>query len=84
MEYILIFFLRKTSSSVRKWKITSIFLKMEEASKTTSIFVEQPKKILQPKTIKNKNNGCGTTPGNLVVIVIILARDFYVGQSTHS
>ena len=23
-------------------------------------------KVLQPKTIKNKNNGCGTAPGNLV------------------
>ena len=21
---------------------------------------------MQPKTIKNENNGCGTTPGNLV------------------
>ena len=28
--------------------------------KTTS------KKIMQPKTIKSKNNGCGTAPGNLV------------------
>jgi hypothetical protein len=25
----------------------------------------QPKKIMQPKTIKSKNNGCGTAPGNL-------------------
>ena len=25
------------------------------------------KKIMQPKTIKTKNNGCGTDPGNLVV-----------------
>jgi hypothetical protein len=24
------------------------------------------KKIMQPKTIKSKNNGCGTAPGNLV------------------
>ena len=24
-------------------------------------------KVLQPKTIKNKNNGCGTAPGNLVL-----------------
>ena len=31
-----------------------------EKSKTTS------KKIMQPKTIKSKNNGCGTAPGNLV------------------
>ena len=22
--------------------------------------------VLQPKTVKNKNNGCGTAPGNLV------------------
>ena len=26
------------------------------------------KKIMQPKTIKIKNNGCGTAPGNLVVL----------------
>ena len=26
------------------------------------------KKIKQPKTIKSKNNGCGTAPGNLVFI----------------
>ena len=25
------------------------------------------KKIMQPKTIKSKNNGCGTAPGNLVL-----------------
>ena len=32
--------------------------------KTTS------KKIMQPKTIKTKNNGCGTAPGNLVTVYI--------------
>jgi hypothetical protein len=26
------------------------------------------KKIMQPKTIKSKNNDCGTAPGNLVCI----------------
>ena len=26
---------------------------------------------MQPKTIKSKNNGCGTTPGNLVDIHLI-------------
>jgi hypothetical protein len=25
-----------------------------------------PKKIIQPKTIKSKKNGCGTAPSNLV------------------
>ena len=25
----------------------------------------RPQKKMQPKTIKSKNNGCGTTPGNL-------------------
>ena len=25
------------------------------------------KKIVQPKTIKSKSNGCGTAPGNLVL-----------------
>ena len=26
------------------------------------------KTIMQPKTIKSKNNGCGTAPGNLVTV----------------
>ena len=58
-------------------KKTSIFLKMEDnlnffekgrrpqflrKCKTTS------KKIIQPKTIKSQNNGCGTAPSNLVNI----------------
>ena len=33
-----------------------MFLKMETTSK----------KIMQPTTIKSKDNGCGTAPGNLV------------------
>ena len=32
------------------------FMKMETISKN----------IMQPKTSKSKNNGCGTAPGNLV------------------
>ena len=28
------------------------------------------KRIMQPKTIKSKNKGCGTAPGNLVYIYI--------------
>ena len=31
--------------------------------KTTS------KKIMQPTTIKSKDNGCGTAPGNLVTLI---------------
>ena len=27
----------------------------------------RPQKIMQPKTIKSKKNGCGTAPGNLVL-----------------
>ena len=27
------------------------------------------KKIMQPKTIKSKNNDCGTAPGNLVLSI---------------
>ena len=27
---------------------------------------KQPQKKMQPKTIKSKDNGCGTAPGNLV------------------
>ena len=37
-----------------------MFLKIETTSK----------KIIQPTTIKSKNNGCGTAPGNLVIIII--------------
>ena len=52
------------------WKTTSIFLKMEDdlnhfkvrLGKTTSTISEQP------KINKNKYNGCGTAPGNLVHI----------------
>jgi hypothetical protein len=33
-----------------------MFLKMETTSK----------KIMQPTTIKSKDNGCGTAPGNLI------------------
>ena len=39
-----------------KRKTTSILLKIED----------DLKKIKQPKTIKSKNNDCGTAPGNLV------------------
>ena len=39
-----------------KWKTTPIYLEMED----------NLKKIIHPKTIKSKNNGCGTAPGNLV------------------
>ena len=35
-----------------------MFLKMETTSK----------KIMQPTTIKSKDNNCGTAPGNLVFI----------------
>ena len=31
----------------------------------------RPQKKIQPKTIKNKNNGCGTTPGNLVYYYLV-------------
>ena len=27
--------------------------------------MEDPQKIMQPKTIKSKNNGCSTAPGNI-------------------
>ena len=29
------------------------------------------KKNNQPKTIKSKNNGCGTAPGNLVIVIYL-------------
>ena len=49
--------------------MTSIYLKegddlMFLKMKTTS------KKLMQPKTIKSKYNGCGTAPGNLVYYII--------------
>jgi hypothetical protein len=31
---------------------------------------KRPKTIMQPKTIKSKNNGCGTALGNLVIYII--------------
>ena len=37
-----------------------MFLKMETTSK----------KIMQPTTIKSKDNGCGTAPGNLDLIIL--------------
>ena len=37
-----------------------MFLKMETTSK----------KIMQPTTIKSKDNGCGTAPGNLVLYIL--------------
>ena len=39
------------------WKTTSVFWKMEY----------NLKEIMQPHTIKSKNNDCGTAPGNLVL-----------------
>ena len=37
------------------------------------------KKIMQPKTIKSKNNGYGTAPGNLVFYIILQ----FMQTSTH-
>jgi hypothetical protein len=33
---------------------------------------DNPKKIEQPKAIKNENNGCGTSPGNLVEEILYI------------
>ena len=43
-----------------------LFLKMED---NLHFFLIEGdlNKIMQPKTIKCKNNGCGTAPGNLVI-----------------
>ena len=53
--------------------MTYIFLKMDDdLTFFTSIVSNRgppPKKIMQPKTINNKNNGCGTAPGKLVMNV---------------
>ena len=35
------------------------------------------KKIMQPKTIKSKNNDCGTAPGNLVLIYCLIYIRIY-------
>ena len=49
-------------------------------------------KILQPKTIKSKSNGCGTAPGNLVNLLpgnfsdnackqeLVLIRSYFPGS----
>ena len=41
------------------------------------------KEIMQPHTIKSKNNDCGTAPGNLVFIIL---RTFHedVKMNTHT
>ena len=51
-----------------KKKTTSISLKMED----------NLKKIMQPKTIKSKNKGCGTALGNLVIQ--FLSRYLQIGS----
>ena len=40
------------------------------------------KKMMQPKTIKSKNNGCGIVPGNLVLYFVQKAfLNFHVFQN---
>ena len=48
-----------------KRKTTLIFLLKEDDINFLKM-VDNLKKIMQPKTIKSKNNDCGTAPGNLV------------------
>ena len=48
----------RQSQFILKEEDDLMFLKMETTSK----------KIMQPSTIKSKDNGCGTAPGNLVFI----------------
>ena len=45
-------------------------LNLFERGRRLNIFKNETnlKKIMQPKTIKSKDNGCGTAPGNLVHI----------------
>jgi hypothetical protein len=53
--------------NIRNWRQTKIFLQMEE----DLIFFKQrttSKKIMQQKAMKSYSNGCGTAPGNLVII----------------
>ena len=38
---------------------------------------------MQPKTSKSKNNGCGTAPGNLVIVIIGIIDKYryqYIGS----
>ena len=53
---------------INKSKNNNIF----ENRKQTNFFKKEddPKKIMQPKSIKSKNNGCGTAPGNLVNYIL--------------
>jgi hypothetical protein len=53
---ILLFSNGRKTQFVLKRKTTSFFLKMKDNLKQYN----------KPKTIKSKNNGCGTAPGNLV------------------
>ena len=41
------------------------------------------KKIMQPETIKSKDNGCGTAPGNLVFNIYWTMCPIFIGQSIY-
>ena len=43
-----------------------LIFKKKEDDLNFLIMEDDLKKIVQPKTIKSKNNDCGTAPGNLV------------------
>jgi hypothetical protein len=71
---------KRNNASKNKFKVKTMVWK------TTSIFFEngrRPQKIMQPKTIKSKNNGCGTAPGNLVISFIVSNVQFILESTFH-
>ena len=61
-----------------KRKTTLIFLLKEDDINFLKM-VDNLKKIMQPKTIKTKNNDCGTAPGNYMILSLsIVAFDCLV------
>ena len=47
----------------------NLIFKKKEDDLNFLIMEDDLKKIVQPKTIKSKNNDCGTAPGNLVLFI---------------
>ena len=52
--------------SVKKTKTVTIKHPKRMTTKITQDNKQPKQKIMQPNTLKSKNNGCGTAPGNLV------------------
>ena len=51
----------------KKPKVVTIKHPKRMTTKITQDNKQPKQKIMQPNTLKSKNNGCGTAPGNLVL-----------------